>query len=152
MQQRTEEELIDHIFANSFYDEETGCYLWQGCVAGEGYGVTCWESKQVYIHRIIYQFDNPNEIINVIRHTCDTPNCWCPDHLRNGTTQDNVNDKVLKGRHIFGSANYNARFTENDIRIIRGSELNIYQLAKAYDVTPSNIHYIRTYKTWRHVT
>lgn len=149
---RTQDQLIDHLLSRSIYDESTGCILWQGSVAGKGYGVTCWQSKQVYIHRIAYQFEYPNEEIEVIRHTCDTPNCWNIEHLRNGSTQDNVDDKVNKRRHIYGSDNYNAKFTEDDIRVIRSSELNLYELAVQYDVSPSNIHYIRSFKTWKHVT
>lgn len=151
MNTRTEDELIDHLLVNSIVDSETGCILWQGCVAGRGYGVTCWQGKQVYVHRIAYQFEYPNEILNVVRHTCDIPNCWKIEHLVNGTTLDNVLDKVAKGRQPRGSLMHNAAFTEEQILEIRSSPLNLYQLADLYSVTPSNIHYIRVRKTWKHV-
>lgn len=143
--------MIEHLFACTEIDHDSGCFLWQGCVAGRGYGVTCWEGKQVYVHRLAYKFEKPDEKLDVIRHTCDTPNCWRVHHLVNGTTQDNVDDKVIKGRHIFGSNNYNARFTENQIVEIRASNLNLYELGDLYNVTPSTIHYIRARKTWKHV-
>jgi hypothetical protein len=148
---RTLEQLIDHLISRSVYDEETGCILWIGPVAGKGYGVTSYQSKQVYIHRIAYQFENPTEKLNVIRHTCDTPNCWNINHLRNGTTQDNVDDKVQKRRHVFGKDNYNTIFTEDDIKEIRSNPLNLYRMAEKYKVTPSTIFYIRKRKTWKHV-
>lgn len=151
MERRTEDELIEHLLANSILDEETGCVLWQGSVAGKGYGVTCWQAKQVYIHRIVYQFMHLNEEMKVIRHSCDTPNCWRIDHLFNGTTQDNVDDKINKKRHVFGSASHNASFRESQIIEIRNSPLNLYQLGEIYKVTPSTIHYIRARKTWKHV-
>ena len=148
---RTLDELIDHLLDNSIVDEVTGCILWQGCTAGKGYGVIHFEGRQMYIHRLAYSIEYPNEKLDVIRHSCDTPNCWRIEHLFNGSTQDNVDDKVLKKRHIFGKDNYNSHLTEQDIKDIRSSSLNLYRLAEKYNVTASNIYYIRTKKTWRHV-
>ena|ERR1700679_1232752 len=36
--------------------------------------------------------------LNVL-HTCDTPRCVNPDHLRVGTQAENIQDCVAKGRH-----------------------------------------------------
>lgn len=151
MKTRTQDEMIEHLFNCSIIDHDTGCILWQGCTAGKGYGVVGWQGGQIYVHKLAYQFECPDEEQDVIRHTCDQPNCWRIEHLVNGTTQDNVDDKVAKRRHIFGSANYNTTFTEDDIVEIRSSPLNLYQLGAKYNVTPSTIHYIRARKTWKHV-
>lgn len=35
-------------------------------------------------------------------HSCDNPKCVNPDHLWLGTVQENINDKVLKGRQPKG--------------------------------------------------
>lgn len=142
--------LAQRLWARS---EEFGdCIIWNGPTSGQmAYGVINWQSKQVYIHRLIYQLHNPDAVLDIVRHSCDTPRCWNIDHLINGTTAENVEDKVSKLRHVFGSRNYNAKFTDDDIRAIRASDKNIYTLAGEYDVTPSNIHYIRARKTWKHV-
>lgn len=144
------DDLAHKLWAKS---EEVGeCILWNGGKSGQmGYGVTWFNGKQVYIHRLIYHIHNPDAILDVVRHTCDVPNCWNIDHLINGTTADNVQDKMDKMRHLFGSKCYNAKFTDQDIKDIRASELNLYQLAKQYNVTASNIYYIRVRKTWTHV-
>jgi len=149
---RTQEELLEALFARSIPNEVTGCLLWQGPVAGKGYGITCWQGKQVYIHRIAYHFANPTEKLDVIRHTCDTPNCWAEDHLRNGTTADNVADKIAKGRMPIGESLSNtSKFTEEQIREIRSSQMNLYAAAAHYGCTASNIYYIRARKSWKHV-
>jgi hypothetical protein len=151
MPRRTQDELIDHLLTRSVFDEKTGCLLWQGPIAGKGYGVTCWQGKQVYIHRIAYHFEYPDEAIDVIRHTCDTPNCWRIEHLVNGTTAENRADMLNKRRHAHGSGIANAAFKDSQIIEIRESSMNLYQLAFIHKVTPSTIHYIRTRKTWKHV-
>lgn len=151
MRTRTAEELIDHLLANSIYDEDTGCVLWLGCTAGKGYGVTCFESKQVYIHRFAYWYEHPDEEIDTVRHSCDTPACWRIEHLTNGTRLENVQDMVIKKRHMHGGNNYNTTLDESKIVDIRNSNLNLYELGNLYNVTPSTIHYIKTRKTWKHV-
>ncbi|WP_428985700.1 HNH endonuclease [Sinomonas terricola] len=35
-----------------------------------------------------------------ILHSCDNPPCVNPGHLRPGTRFDNMQDKVLRGRHF----------------------------------------------------
>ncbi len=143
-------DLAIRLWAKSEYVGD--CLIWNGCVAGQReYGVIGWLGGQVYIHRLIYQLHNPDIILDTVRHTCDTPRCWNIDHLINGTTAENVDDKVAKLRHIFGSRNWNTKFTDTDIVDIRSSTKNLYELGKQYDVTPSTIHYIRARKTWKHV-
>lgn len=38
-----------------------------------------------------------------ILHSCDNPRCCNPEHLRIGTHQDNMNDKVSRGRSGLGA-------------------------------------------------
>ena len=35
---------------------------------------------------------------NVIRHTCDVPHCFNPEHLIEGTQADNLQDAIDRGR------------------------------------------------------
>ena len=39
---------------------------------------------------------------NVIRHTCDVPHCFNPDHLIEGTQADNLRDAIDRGRRNTG--------------------------------------------------
>lgn len=143
------EDLIKRLWAKTVW--KGNCLVWQGCVAGKGYGVIGWFGRQVYIHRLIYQLCHPEEDLKVIRHTCDTPRCWYIDHLRNGSTQDNVDDKVAKQRHIFGESCYNTILTDADIVKIRDDCRKLREIAADYGVNYATIHYIRSGKTWRHV-
>lgn len=83
----------------SYLDQETGCYIWTGRTAGQmDYGYMRCDGVDYYIHRLVYE-RMIGPLPDVVRHTCDTPRCWNPDHLRGGTHQDNVDDKMQKGRY-----------------------------------------------------
>lgn len=42
----------------------------------------------------------------LVLHHCDNPPCVRPEHLFQGTPQDNMDDKVTKGRAPRGLAHY----------------------------------------------
>lgn len=60
------------------------------------------QGKVRRLHRVVYCDHNNVDIDSiddkVIRHTCDNPRCVNPDHLLIGTHQDNMDDKVERGR------------------------------------------------------
>jgi hypothetical protein len=147
---RTIEEIIEVLRLNSTYRPSTDCYLWQGRTIGEGYGSICYNGKGTYIHRLIYEYVFGEDAL-VVRHTCDTPNCWNPDHLQNGSHANNVEDKVAKLRHSFGVRRYNAKLDDEMVRKIRASQSTAPELAKEYGVHRAVIHDILKGKTWKHV-
>ena len=70
----------------------------------DGYGiiqpVENGKKLHILVHRAIYQiFSNDNiDSADIICHKCDNPACCNPKHLFKGTHNDNVQDKVNKGR------------------------------------------------------
>lgn len=147
---RTFEEILQVLGDNTIIDPNTGCRLWQGHTAGEGYGVISWQGKQTYIHRLIAQ-QIYGVSPEVIRHTCDRPNCWEPTHLRDGSHADNVKDKVEKDRHCYGTKHYKSKVTEDIVREIRASPLKPPELVKKYGLSRGAIHCILNRTTWKHV-
>jgi hypothetical protein len=88
----------------------------------------------------------------VLRHTCDNRICINLNHLLIGTTQDNIRDKIERGRQPRGEKVGIFRLTEQQIiEIFISKEKNI-DLAKKYDTHQSNIHYIKSGKTWGWLT
>lgn len=74
-------------------EPNSGCWLWDG--PGGQYGAL---GKQ-QAHRISYRIHQgaipPG---GWVLHSCDTPGCVNPDHLRVGSPKDNSTDMVARGR------------------------------------------------------
>lgn len=77
----------------------------------EGYGhiQTSIHSRKIHLlaHRVSYQlyYHKDLSIDDLVCHRCDNPSCINPKHLFLGTHQDNVRDRVQKGRSASGERN-----------------------------------------------
>lgn len=80
------------------------CWLWIGAKAGNGYGVSSINGKQMYAHRFQYERWSGKKIPTgyVVMHSCDNPSCVNPFHLSTGTQKENISDAVNKGRMAKG--------------------------------------------------
>lgn len=79
------------------------CWIWLATKDQKGYGRYGLRGKLWHAHRAAYLFHYgkcPDELY--VLHSCDNPSCVNPAHLWLGTNQDNMDDKVAKGRQIRG--------------------------------------------------
>lgn len=77
------------------------CWIWNGTVRDniKPYGRFSIQNKDYSSHRVAYLLYNkkdPGEMH--VLHSCDNHRCINPAHLFLGTNNDNVQDKVSKGR------------------------------------------------------
>lgn len=83
-------------------DEE--CWPWTNYKTKFGYGQMTINYTVYYAHQLAYFIKNgPYDMAFMVRHICDNPWCVNPDHMQLGTTQDNTQDKVNRGRQNRGS-------------------------------------------------
>lgn len=148
---QTFEEALAKIYDKSYIDEETGCYIWEGHYAGDGYGIIQCDGLKQYIHRLIYNKFVCSDPIEVVMHTCDVKRCWNPEHLKGGTHNDNVQDKVTKGRHLIGNQLCNAKLYPEAVLEIRSSSLSPSELGRKFNVSRATIHRVLDGRTWKHV-
>lgn len=78
------------------------CWKWQGkarCGKSYLYGQFWLKGKNVTPHRVSYELEygDFDKTLHVLHH-CDNPICVNPKHLFLGTNEDNIRDKMLKGR------------------------------------------------------
>jgi len=141
-----------------------GCWLWTGSRGRRTYG-RFWIAQRIPIpaHRVSYyiQFGPIPDGVWVL-HNCpggDNPSCVNPEHLWLGTDADNIADMHAKGRGgkygRSGTANHNAKLTEDQVRQIRheyaAGTTNCVALARKYGVTRTPIKRIVDRKAWKHV-
>jgi hypothetical protein len=111
------------------------------------------DGKLKFLHRLSYE-NTYGEIPEglIVRHKCDEPSCFNPDHLELGTHADNVRDRVERNRSAIGTSNGRAKLDEEKVKEIRNNNDNtIAGLARQYGVDRRVIRDIKQRKTWKHV-
>lgn len=74
------------------------CLEWTRCLNTDGYPrATINKNSNIKVHRVVYELAT-GEKPNIVRHRCDNPKCLNPNHLVNGTVQDNVRDMDERNR------------------------------------------------------
>lgn len=138
------------------------CWDWPGTGGPNGYGVFRVGSSidgtrsQVLAHRFAAAdaFGPIPKGAHVL-HSCDRPKCVNPAHLRFGTHQENMAEKIAKGRQragvVFGSAHKDAKLTPEAVLEIRASSETTKSLARRFGVTQQALGAARKGLTWRHV-
>lgn len=147
---------VKEYFMKHVKEIENGCWFWQGLVNKEGYGEIKFRGKQWRAHRLSYTIFN-GEITKgmCVCHKCDTPGCVNPKCLFLGTNAMNSQDMVNKNRQVKGHSVWNAKLTEEIVKIIKEklkTENNCAKLAKEFKVHRNTILCIKKNKTWKHVT
>ena len=92
-------------------------------------------------------------------HACDWPPCCNPAHLSIGTPQDNMDQKVARGRQVTvpqpGEDNGEAKLTDPEVLEIRAryatGQITQQGLADQYGVHQTIISKIVNRKIWKHI-
>lgn len=130
------------------------CWPWFAYRNPKGYGRSFVRvDGQVYVvpHRASWAIHHgPPGCLHVLHH-CDNPPCVNPKHLFLGTNEDNVRDRVAKGRTQKGHKHFKSHLTDADVRAIRASSESKAELGRKYGVTRATIAAILKRVTWKHL-
>lgn len=138
-------------------EDEDDCHYWMGGKAKDGYGHFWFNGRTIKAHRFaffIHTGIDPGELL--ILHSCDHPDCINPFHLFDGTNEDNMRDKMEKGRHVIvlGESHGRSKLTESDILEIRNLNKEGYSkktIAKEFGVKERLIYRIVKKELWKHI-
>lgn len=133
------------------------CWEWSGHLAPNGYGritVTPHPRQQVEsVHRVswnIHHGDIPKGLC--VLHKCDNKKCFNPEHLFLGTHQDNMDDKVKKGRQSRATGNAKlSSFQVLQIREFLSMKIPMLQISKRMGIGEWSVAAIRDGLTYRSV-
>ena len=87
----------------------------------------------------------------LVCHKCDNPLCVNPDHLFLGTDEDNMVDKVAKGRHVYGVTSKIDRETAMTIRKMTNDPqrvLTFKKIGEKFGVKGSTVSSIANNTRW----
>lgn len=122
------------------------CWEWMGSCGAPGYGN--WGLGGVQgAHRATYRlfYGEPS---NMVLHKCGNRRCCNPNHLYDGTSQQNRRDAESHGMAPVGSRHGQSKLTEGQVLAIRNDNRQRKVIAAEYGVSPTAITNIKRRKTW----
>jgi len=133
--------LIEHCLFNP----ASACWEWQLHRDRDGYGRTKENGKYLRAHVKAYQLwkgEFPNGML--VLHSCDNAPCCNPDHLFLGSHQDNVRDKVAKGR----TSRKTRKLTFEQAMAVKGDPRSCRIIAQEFGIAPVNVWKIKAGKSY----
>lgn len=131
------------------------CWNWLGCIdAATGYGkVSCFGKKNWSPHRLAYFLmygDIPDGMF--VCHKCDNRICCNPKHLFIGTSDDNINDMISKGRNPRGSKVGTSVLREEDVikikEMLSTKKFTHKEIGEMFGVKKVTISAINSNRNW----
>jgi len=96
------------------------CIEWRHAKSSDGYGYVQLSGKTRSVHRLVFSLVH-GYTPDVVRHSCDNPCCYNPDHLLGGDHKDNARDREERnrGNQMFGQRHYKSRLTDKQVEEVR---------------------------------
>lgn len=134
----------------------SGCWIWKSFKSKSGYAEITWKGEKKRTNRISFEvFKDKIPTGMYVCHTCDNPLCVNPDHLYIGTHQDNIDDKLKKGRQSKGKEIGRSKLDEEKVneirRIAEKEEFSHERIGEIFGVSQSCISRIVKRLTWKHI-
>lgn len=136
-------------------DKSGECWRWTAGTSPDGYGKFLFakgDTKRA--HRVAWflthgTWPGPEKYL---LHSCNEPLCVRPDHLREGTQKENIQQAVSEGRAARGERTGTAVLTEAQARAIKSAPAaeRPSSIARRLGISSlSAVQQLRSGKTWR---
>lgn len=144
---------LDAVMGKIHVNPTTQCWEWTGARDKDGYGVVTVSRKSKRLHRLLFElYYGYIDDDLVMCHECDNPPCCNPEHLFQGTIQDNSDDMVAKGRSLKGERNANTALRQEEAEEIRkmyAEGMKQREIAEMYGMTQQAISSIVNGINWK---
>lgn len=126
--------------------DPSSCWEWMGSCGTPGYGNWGLGGAQA-AHRATYRLFY-GEPFGMVLHKCGNRRCCNPDHLYDGTSQQNRRDAEAHGRAPIGSRHGQSKLTEEQVLAIRTDSRQRKIIAAEYGVSPTAVTHVKQRTTW----
>jgi len=151
---------LPHLCAEDRFRSKVGisrgrnsCWVWGAGCFDSGYGAFYLNGRTRRAHVVAYMmWAGPIPSGKLVTHTCDNPPCVRPEHLKLGTWQSNMDDKVSRGResHVRGHHKLSeAQVAEIKRGLAAGVKVGV--LAASRQISEGTIRLIKRGLIWRSV-
>lgn len=147
-------EVSDRFWSKVDIRGESECWEWTATRHPRGYGVFWFNGKNVRANR--YALEQTEDVPfdgAICLHSCDNPPCCNPAHLRWGTHQDNVDDKLLRRGPMKGEQSAHAKITNHIVaEIYRGrlDGLTISEISESLSLPDTTVENVYVGRAWQH--
>lgn len=125
---------------------DSGCWMWAAYRMKNGYGLFRTPTRNELAHRVSHRlFNGPLDSRDVM-HSCDTPACVNPMHLRLGTRTENMQDAKRKLRIRRGGDHGRAKLTNTQIEFARSAPGLQREIAAVLGISQGHVSHIRRTK------
>lgn len=145
---------LNHLWAYTKINNDTGCFEWQGALDKHGYGKICTNHRTLRPHRLAYSILHNIELKTdqQLNHTCNNRRCWNPDHLYLGTQLQNIQDRDRDGCPTRGENHPQSKLTirqVGEIKQLLKSNIKDQEIAAQFNISRSTVLDIKSRRTWR---
>ena len=146
---------IDRFWSLVAVAGDNECWIWKLAVGSRGYGKITMHGKTRNAHRIAYEIWHGGiDAKRFVLHTCDNRMCVNPNHLYQGSHEDNMRDRCERSRTARGASHGMSKISDDDVRRIfemRVDMMSQPKIAVAIGISNQMVSRILAKRAWRHL-
>jgi hypothetical protein len=143
------EHRVARMFAGRFV-VSGACWEFSGYREG-GYGRMRIDGRLTLVHRHVLSLKLGRSIRGFALHKCHNPPCFHPDHLYEGSAQDNANDRSLANHTAVGERASKTKLTRLQVVALREDRargMSYRKLAVRYGISHASARNVAIRRAW----